>query len=73
MVNLSFQSKHWAKGSVLMDKLSEISMSVQLEDQILSFDIERGFRHLRLHPAMRDWFIFRYHDKYYQFVAFSFG
>ena len=73
MVNLSVQSKNWAKGSVLMEKLSEFAMSAQPEDQIISFDIEKGFRHLRLHPEMWDWFIFRYHGKYYMCVALPFG
>ena len=73
MVNLSVQSNHWAKGSVRMETLSEFAMSVQPEDHMLSFDIEKRFRHLRLHPAMRDWFIFRYDGKYYQCVALPFG
>ncbi len=49
-----------------METLSEFAMSVQPEDHMISFDIEKGFRHLRLHPAMRDWFLFRYNGKYYQ-------
>lgn len=73
VVNLSVQSEHWAKGSVRMETLAEFAMSVQPEDHMLSFDIEKGFRHLRLHPAMRDWFIFRYNGKYYQCVALPFG
>lgn len=73
VVNLSVQSKHWSKGSVRMETLSEFAMSVQPEDHMISFDIEKGFRHLRLHPAMRDWFIFRYDGRYYQCVALPFG
>lgn len=73
VVNLSMQSNHWSKGSVRMETLPEFAMSVQPEDHMISFDIEKGFRHLRLHPAMRDWLIFGYDGRYYQCVALPFG
>jgi hypothetical protein len=36
------------------------SFGVQLldEDHLLSFDIEKGYHHFRLHPSMRNWFLF---------------
>lgn len=73
VVNLSVQSKHWGKGSVRMETLGEFAMSVQPGDHMLSMDIQKGFRHLRLHPAMRDWFIFRYAGRYFHCVALPFG
>lgn len=40
---------------------------------ILSLDIHKGYWHLRLHPLMRDWFVFRYAGRYYQCVALLIG
>ena len=73
VINLSVQSAHWEKGSVRMETLTEFAMSVQPKDRMISMDIEKGYRHLRLHPSMRDWFIFRYDGRYYQCVALPFG
>ena len=49
-----------------MEGLSEFAMNVQRGDHFLTMDVEKGYRHLRLQPLMRDWFIFRYNDRYYQ-------
>ena len=73
MVNLSVQSKHWKKGTVRMESLSEFATEIQEEDHFLSMDIQKGYRHFRLHPQMREWFIFRYEGRYYQCVALPFG
>lgn len=73
VVNLAKQSKRWKKGTVRMESLSEFAMSVEKGDHFLSMDIKSGYRHFRLAPSMRDWFIFRYAGKYYQCVALPFG
>lgn len=73
VVNLSQQSTHWEKGTVRMENLQEFAMSVQEKDFMLSTDAEKGYRHLRLHPYMRNWFIFRYDDRCFQCVALPFG
>lgn len=73
VVNLCKQSKHWKKGSVKMESLPEFAMSVQKGDHFISMDIKAGYRHFRLHPLMRDWFIFRYAGKYYRCLALPFG
>lgn len=73
VVNLSVQSGFWAKGSVRMETMGEFASSVEKGDHFLSMDVEKGYRHLRLHPAMRDWFVFRYEDRYYQCIALPFG
>lgn len=73
IVNLSKQSKHWRKGSVQMEMLSEFAMSIQPGDHFLSFDIYKGYRAFRLAPGMRDWFLFRYGGRYFKCVALPFG
>lgn len=73
VVNLCVQSKHWSKGGIRMESLPEFACSIRRGDHFLSLDIVKGYRHFRLAPAMRDWFIFRYEDRYYQCVALPFG
>ena len=46
VVNLSKQSKHWNKGSVRMESVSEFALSLQEGDHLLTMDIENGYRHL---------------------------
>lgn len=73
VLNLSQQSKHWGKGSMRMETLSEFSINSQRGDHFLSIDIVKRYLHLRFHPSMRDWFIFRYQGSYFQCVALRFG
>lgn len=72
-MNLFVQLKHWAKGSVIMETLPEFASSITKEDYMMSMDIWKGYRLMRLHPAMRDWFIFKHEGNYYQCIALSFG
>jgi Reverse transcriptase (RNA-dependent DNA polymerase) len=73
VVNFSKQRKHWDKGSVKMESLAGYSMSIQKGDHLISFDIKSGYRHFRLAPDMRKWFLFRYNGCYYKCVALPFG
>ena len=72
-VNLSKQPKCWKKGTVRMESLSEFAIEMQKGDQFIYVDIQKGSRQFRLHPPIRDWFVFRYSDKYYQYVVLPFG
>lgn len=36
-------------------------------------DVVQGYRQFRLHTLMRDWFIFKYEERYYQCVTLPFG
>jgi hypothetical protein len=40
---------------------------------MVSFDIQAGYRHFRLAPQMRDWFLFRYDGRFYRCIALPFG
>lgn len=73
VANLSRQSAHWHKGSLRVESLPEFGSIIQPGDHFLSFDIRKGYRHFRLAPAMRNWFIFHYYGKFYQCVALPFG
>lgn len=72
VVNFAKQSKHWKKGSVRMESLSEFAVELQRGDHFISMGMYKGCRHFRLAPAMRDWFIFRYAGRYYQCIALPF-
>ena len=56
-----------------MEMWAEFEMNVQHGDHFLSLDIAKGYRHMRLHPAMREWFIFKYDGRYSRCVALPFG
>ena len=56
-----------------MESIAEFAMEIQKGDHFLSMDLYKGYRHFRLAPAMRDWFIFHYAGRYYQCVALPFG
>lgn len=73
VVNLPKQSKHWAKGSVRMESLSQFGMEIQKGDHFISMDLYKGYRHFRLAPAMRDWFNIHYEGIYYRCIALPFG
>lgn len=73
VVNVSKQSKHWARGSVRMETIPHYAMDMEQGDHFLSFDIKSGYRAFRLAPKMRDWFIFRYAGRYFRCIALPFG
>lgn len=73
VVNFSMEPKHWAKGWVQTETLSKFAMSLQTNDHMQSSDIEKGFRHTRLHLLIQYRFSFRYKGRYYQCVAMFFG
>lgn len=73
VIILSLQCKHWTKGSVRMEAISSFAMDLQRGDDLLSMDIKKGYRQFRLHPSMRDWFMFRWKGRYFQFLALPFG
>ena len=54
IINLHKQSKHWDKGSIKMKKIPSFALELEKGDQMLSFDIKSGYRHMYLHPDMRD-------------------
>lgn len=73
VINLSEQSEHWAKGTVKMESISEFACHLQRNDHMMSMDIKKGYRLVRLHPAMRDWFLFVFNGRVYQCIALPFG
>jgi hypothetical protein len=73
VVNLSKQSKHWPKGSVRMKTLPEYALELENGEKMVSFGIQAGYRHFRVAPQMRDWFLFRYDGLFYRCIALPFG
>ena len=54
IINLHKKSNHWAKGSMKMEKIPSFELELEKGDHMLSFDIKSGYRHMYLHPDMRD-------------------
>lgn len=73
VVNLHHQSNHWPHRGVKMEKMTSFAVEMEAQDTLMSWDIKSGYRHLRLHPYMRDFFLFRYDGRYYRFTALPFG
>lgn len=55
-----------------MESLSEFACHLQRDKLLMSMDIVKGYRLLRLHPSMRDLLLFAYNGQYYQCVALPF-
>lgn len=49
----------WKKGNFRMESLAEFTTVTKPGDHLFSMDVSQGYRHMRLHPQMRDWFMFR--------------
>lgn len=73
VVNLKQQSQHWPKGSVKMETIPSFALDLQKDDTLMSWDIKSGYRHMYLHPDMRDFFVFRFDGRFYRCIALPFG
>lgn len=73
IINFKVQSTHWDKKSVIMEPLSSFGTCLTRGDHLLSFDWKSGYRHMRLHSRMWNWFLFQYNGKFYRCIALPFG
>lgn len=73
VVNFKRQSTHWPKGSVKMETLPAFALDLHQGDALMSWDVKGGYRHMYLHPDVRDMFLFRYDGRYYRCIALPFG
>jgi hypothetical protein len=56
-----------------METLPEYALELERGEKVVSFDIQVGYRHFRLAPQIRDWFLFRYDGRFYSYIALPFG
>lgn len=73
MVNLHHQRKHWPHRGVKMETLTSFAVQMEARDTFMPWDIKSGYRQLRLHSDMRDFFQFQYSGGFYRCVALPFG
>jgi Reverse transcriptase (RNA-dependent DNA polymerase) len=52
---------------------SRARFRIGTRENLLSFDIQAGYRHFRPAPQMRDWFLFRCDGRFYRFISLPFG
>jgi hypothetical protein len=73
VINLKRQSKLFREWPVKMETIESFGLQLLEGDHLLSFDIEKGYHHFRLHPSMRNWFLFVINGKHYRCIALPFG
>ena len=73
VVNLKRQSGLFRSVPVKMETLESFALEIKPNDHLLSFDIEKGYHHFRLHPDIRNWFLFRIDGRYFRCIALPFG
>jgi hypothetical protein len=56
-----------------METLPGFGLELRKGDHMLSFDIKSGYRHFRLAPLMRDYFLFHYAGRFFKCVSLPFG
>ena len=73
VVNLSRQSKLFRDQPTKMETLESFAVDLAQGDHMFSFDIAKGYHHFRLHPDIRNWFIYRINGRYFRCIALPFG
>lgn len=73
VVNLSRQSGFFSDQSTKMETLESFALELKQSDHMFSFDIAKGYHHFRLHPDIRDWFIYKIDGRYFRCIALPFG
>lgn len=73
VVNLSRQSELFSPAPVTMETLESFALELQAQDHLMSFDIEKGYHHFRLHPKIRNWFLFKLDNRFFRCIALPFG
>lgn len=56
-----------------METLESFSLDLSRNDHLFSFDISKGYHHFRLHPSIRNLFLFRVDGRYFRCIALPFG
>jgi hypothetical protein len=56
-----------------METLYEYALELKSGENMVSVDIQAGYRRFRLAPQMSDWFFFRYDGRFYKYTALPFG
>jgi Reverse transcriptase (RNA-dependent DNA polymerase) len=71
-------SDHYSAVLTMSDTLKCFSVSMRRHDKMLSMDLRSGYKHIRLHPAMRDYFVVPVNlmddtVKYFRYLILPFG
>ena len=56
-----------------METFPSFALELKRGDIVMPWDVKGGYRHMFLHPDMRDYFIFRYNGRYFRCIAPPFG
>ena len=72
VVNLKRQSGLFRSVPVKMETLESFALEIKPNNHLLSFDIEKGYHHFRLYPAIHNWFLFRIDGRYFRCTELPF-
>lgn len=56
-----------------METLPSFALELQRGDNLLSWDAKEEYRHMYLHPEIREFFLFRYAGRYFKCIALPFA
>ena len=56
-----------------METLPSFALELKRGDMLIFWDVKGGYRHMCLHPDMRDYFSFGYNGRYFRCIALPFG
>lgn len=73
VVNLHRQSSLFRPQPVTMENLKYFTLELNKDDHLVSCDIQKSYHHFRLHPQIRNWFIFRLDGSYFRCIDLPFG
>lgn len=66
-------SKHWDKVPLVMETLPGFCSEIQRGDRLISFDLQGGYRAVRLHRNMEKYFMFTCGKRFYTCCTLPFG
>lgn len=73
MGNLVRQSTLLKDQPVCMETSEAFAFEIKKHDRLFSFNIAKGYHHLRIHPDIRNLFLFRLDGRYFRCVVLLFG
>ena len=71
--NFNRQIKLFGQVPVKMETLERFGANLIKDDVLMSLDIKKGYHHFRLHPKIRNWFIFHVAGRFFRCIALLFG
>lgn len=66
-------SSHWHPQHKKVSTLESFAAQFMKRDRMIAFDLQVGYNHFRLHPAISVYFTVKFGTRYFQYIALPFG